>query len=245
MMGVLPTRSVVWDTSLRQAHRERGWIRRAANSINGSLFNQSWRQCLSLALAACGMTAGVGSAALADNVNGISSRHYSLVGVLFDDGGPAGGGFDFWPSIATLPPPQIFNVQMITGAGLLLPGSSTFSFVTSCYDPDKHLICGPSDNLLIYVETGTYGQPGYDRYQFGTFLAPNLSPSSALDPKVSFEMSCTADGCLTRHIVAGTLVQTFPALAPPRSPNAYAPRPLPLPASATLGSSSTSGSNSP
>lgn len=244
-MGMLPRRSVVRDTSLWLAHQERGRCRRVANSVNGPLFKRGWRPCLPLALAAFGITAGVGSAALADNINGYSSRHYSLVGVVFDDGGSADGGFDFWPSVTNVPPPQIFNVQMITRAGLLLTGSSTFSSATSCYDVNKSLVCAPQDNLLVYVETGVYGQPGYDRYQFATFLAPNLSPSSALDPKVSFEMSCTADGCLTRHVVAGTLVQTFPVLAPPRSPNAYAPRPLPPPASATLGPSSTSASNSP
>jgi hypothetical protein len=161
-----------------------------------------WLGATALAIAAAWPLPGS-----ADVSGNLVSRHYSLVGAVFDDGGPVYGSFDLWPSVPVTPGPQIFNVNISTGPGLTLRGS-TFTSVSTCYDATKRPICAPGDNLLIYVETGAYGQPGYDRYQFATFFAPNAFLRMILDPRASYEMSCGENGCLMRHIASGVLTAT-------------------------------------
>lgn len=151
--------------------------------------------------AAAAAIAALPSLASADVANNLVSRHYSAV---FDDGGPVYGDLDYWPSVPTIPAPRIFSVSITTGAGLTLRGSIFANVSTStCFDAMKRPICAPGDNLLIYVETGIYGQPGYDRYQFATYFAPNAAHSGILDPRASYAMSCTENGCLVPHIASG------------------------------------------
>jgi hypothetical protein len=147
-------------------------------------------------------SSGVPSAASA----AYPAAQFELVGLTFDDGGQASGSFDFNSRLAGMPLPQFYNIQVATSAGAILPGS-TFERSTICYDDFKRQVCTPSDDLVIYLETGTLGQPGYDRLQLAALFAPNAYGGrwGILDPLFSYEIGCTQSGCFTRHIVAGAI----------------------------------------
>lgn len=138
--------------------------------------------------------------------------HYSFVGAIFEDGGAVTNGFDFNGFGQYSPQPQFFNIYILTTAGSILQGSA-FTASTVCYDPTKRPICAPGDNLMMRVERGIYGQPGYDLFQFATFFAPNVAPNfdgmGVLDPKVSYEMACDDSGCTLRRIASGMIRQVF------------------------------------
>jgi hypothetical protein len=136
------------------------------------------------------------------------TAHFNIVGAVFDDGGGVVGGFDFnFDASKRMPLPQFHNVQISTTAGSVLPGSN-FTTTGVCFHSDKkERVCAPGDDLLLYVETGTYGEPGYTRFQIATFFAPQAewNQNGLLDPIYSYEMGCTDAGCLVRHIIAGAI----------------------------------------
>lgn len=135
------------------------------------------------------------------------SVRFGLTNVVFDDGGQATGGFDFNFDSKRMPLPQFYNVQIVTSPGSMLPGSD-FSVTGVCYNSVmKKRVCAPGDNFLMYVETGTYGEPGYTRFQFATFFAPNdeIGQNGLLDPAYSYEMACTDSGCIVRHVISGEI----------------------------------------
>lgn len=133
-------------------------------------------------------------------------EHYALVGVVFEDGGEADGGFDWRQYDGTVPQqPQFINIDVETTRGTAGDG---FHFVgaTVCWDRQKRPVCAPGNNLAMYMEWGNYGQPGYHRFQFGTYFAPNASSlTGVFNPSLSYEMSCTQVGCFTRRIVSGRI----------------------------------------
>ncbi len=72
-----------------------------------------------------------------------------------------------------------------------------------CYNNEKELRLRPwRANLLVSLDTGVAGQPGYDHFQLATYFAPNALAGQigVLDPTFSYETACTNDGCFTRHI---------------------------------------------
>lgn len=146
--------------------------------------------------------AGASYPALADYPSG----HFILAGVVFDDGGVATGGFDFRFQLYNMPLPQFYNIQIATLTGSALPGSN-FTTSSVCYNRTKKFVCGPGDDLLIYVETGVPGEPGYDRFQFATFFAPQALTGNigVLDPTLSYEIGCNQNLCFARRIVAGAI----------------------------------------
>ena len=60
---------------------------------------------------------------------------------------------------------------------------------------------------MLNVETGTPGEPGYDRFQLAAYFAPNdlFGQIGMLDPTVSYEIGCTVSGCVGRRIIAGAI----------------------------------------
>lgn len=136
------------------------------------------------------------------------SSEFQLKNVVFDDGGQAAGTFQFnWDASKQMPLPQFYNIHMTTSQGTVLSGSY-FSSVRVCYNNNKKFVCAPNDNLLISVEVGTPGDPGYDHFQFATFFAPQALVGSigVLDPIMSYETACYAPNvCVTRHVVAGAI----------------------------------------
>jgi hypothetical protein len=93
-----------------------------------------------------------------------------------------------------------------TSAGSTLPGAS-FSVTHVCYNNEKLFVCAPGDNFVMYLETGTMGEPGLDHLQLATYFAPEALAGKigTLDPVASYEIGCTATGCFTRHIIAGAI----------------------------------------
>ncbi|MGH7114213.1 MAG: hypothetical protein ACREE9_06935, partial [Stellaceae bacterium] len=134
------------------------------------------------------------------------SASFDLVGVTFDDGGQASGGFNFNIDGPSMPLPQFYDIKVTTSGGSTLPGSG-FTSSGVCYNNKKKFVCAPNDNFLIYVETGTPGEPGFDHLQLATFFAPNalVGQIGVLDPAASYEIGCTQAGCFTRHITAGAI----------------------------------------
>lgn len=134
------------------------------------------------------------------------SAFFDLVGVTFDDGGQASGGFDFNISGPAMPLPQFYNIKVMTSVGSTLPGSS-FASSGVCYNSSKKFVCAPNDNFLMYLEIGTPGEPGFDHLQLATFFAPNalVGQIGVLDTVDSYEIGCTQGGCFTRHVTAGAI----------------------------------------
>lgn len=143
-----------------------------------------------------------GSARSADYATG----EFFLVGAVFDDGGQATGSFGFTSMNSRMPLPQFYNIQISTSTGSTLSGSR-FSSMNVCYNNRKKFVCAPNDNLLISLEVGTPGEPGYDHFQFAAYFAPQalVGTIGSLDPVMSYETGCTLSGCFTRHIIAGAL----------------------------------------
>jgi hypothetical protein len=132
--------------------------------------------------------------------------HFGLAGAVFDDGGTADGGFDFNFDLGNMPLPQFYNVQITTSTGSTLPGSQ-FVLTSVCYNKWKKFVCAPGADLLINLETGIPGEPGYDRFQFATFFAPQalVGRIGVLDTTASYEIGCTQSGCFARRIVSGAI----------------------------------------
>ncbi|MGA8380314.1 MAG: hypothetical protein WB710_04200, partial [Stellaceae bacterium] len=89
----------------------------------------------------------------------------------------------------------------------VLSGVSKFVDSKLCYNSKKYFVCAPGDNFMMNVETGTPGEPGYDRFQFAAYFAPNdlFGGTGDLDPTESYEIGCTATGCFSRRITAGAI----------------------------------------
>jgi hypothetical protein len=136
----------------------------------------------------------------------IPSRTFELVGATFDDGGTAAGQFSKYPQLASLPLPEFYNIWMTTSAGANLPGA-IFAVANVCYNNKKEPVCAPGANLLVSLDTGVAGQPGYDHFQLATYFAPNALAGQigVLDPTFSYETACINDGCFTRHITSGAI----------------------------------------
>jgi hypothetical protein len=135
------------------------------------------------------------------------SPEFNLIGAVFDDGGTATGGFDFYMHVGDMPLPQFYNIQIVTSDGNVLTGVSKFLSSRICYNDKKLFVCAPGDNFMINVETGVSGEPGYDRFQFAAYFAPSalINQIGVLDPAASYEIGCTANGCFSRHIIAGAI----------------------------------------
>lgn len=132
---------------------------------------------------------------------------FHLVGAAFDDGGMLTGGFNFNFNFGNMPLPQFYNIQITTSLGSTLPGSSNFTISRLCYNDRKKFVCAPGDDFLLYVETGTPGEPGYDLVQLAMYFAPNdlVGQVGVLDTKLSYEIGCTQSGCFSRYITAGAI----------------------------------------
>lgn len=136
-----------------------------------------------------------------------TAPEFNLVGAIFDDGGTATGGFDFHMHFGNMPLPQFYNIQLVTSAGDVLAGTSKFLSSRLCYNDKKYFVCAPGDNFLLDVETGIVGEPGYDRFQLAAYFAPNalFGQIGVLDPTASYEIGCSASGCVSRRIIAGAI----------------------------------------
>lgn len=150
------------------------------------------------------------SPASADNVASqflYQTPEFNLIGAVFDDGGTATGGFDFYMHIGDMPLPQFYNIQLLTSNGNVLTGVSKFLSSRLCYNDQKYFICAPGDNFMLDVETGVPGEPGYDLFQLAAYFAPNalVGQIGVLDPTESYEIGCTVSGCVSRRIIAGAI----------------------------------------
>ncbi len=132
---------------------------------------------------------------------------FNLIGAVFDDGGIATGGFDFYMHIGKMPLPQFYNIQIVTSDGNVLPGISKFLSSRLCYNDKKLFVCAPGDNFMVDVETGVPGEPGYDLFQFAAYFAEGAlgGQIGVLDPTESYEIGCTVSGCVSRRIIAGAI----------------------------------------
>lgn len=146
------------------------------------------------------------SPSVSDSATIIPAQDFVLVSATFDDGGTAIGGFSKYFEVPSSPLPEFYNIQVTTTAGANLAGS-IFATSTICYINTKQFACTPNDNLMMSLDTGVIGQPGYDHLQIATYFAPNdlAGQVGTLDPTFSYETACTVTGCLTRHIIAGTI----------------------------------------
>ena len=140
----------------------------------------------------------------------IPSGLFELVGATFDDGGTASGQFSKYPQLVSVPLPEFYDIWMTTSAGTNLPGAY-FAAANVCYNNMKEPVCAPGDNLLVSLDTGVPGRPGYDHFQFATEFAPNAltGQTGMLDPVFSYETACTAAGCFTRHITSGAIRHAY------------------------------------